>query len=448
MPDIATLSTSDAADLIICADWIVPVVPAKSVLHKHAILVNGRKIVGLIPQNQISRDSSQCTVIELTNHILIPGLVNAHGHSAMSLFRGIADDLPLKEWLETFIWPLESKLLSPEFVQQGARLALAEMICSGTTCFADMYFFPEQVALATLNAGIRVQLATPILEFPTVWARDSDDYIGKALNLHDQYKNNEFIHTAFGPHAPYTVADTALQRVATFAEELDVPIHMHVHETAQEVADGIERNGKRPMQRLSELGLITPRFVGIHATQLNAEEIRLLAENGANVVHCPESNQKLASGSCPVDSLIKAGVNVALGTDGCASNNDLDMFSEMRSAALLGKLVANDASAVPAHEALAMATLNAAKALGLDDDIGSLEVGKQADIAAISCDAMNALPFYNCHSQLVYSTQASQVSHVWCAGRPLLQDHKLLSIDKDGLVAAVKGWQQQVRANV
>ncbi|MEQ8955109.1 MAG: TRZ/ATZ family hydrolase, partial [Gammaproteobacteria bacterium] len=350
-------------DLLIHAKWIVPVVPAGTVLEDHALAVSGRKIVDLLPGAEADLRFQSKTTMRLSQHVLIPGLVNAHGHAPMSLLRGIADDMSLKQWLEQHIWPLEGKLVNEEFVQDGAELAIAEMIHAGTTCFADMYFFPDVVGQAAESCGLRAQLASPVLDFPTVWAADADEYIRKATQLHDDFRNSELVTTAFGPHAPYTVSDEPIRKLAVLAEELEIPVHMHVHETAQEVADGLASTGVRPLARLNKLGMVNPNLVCVHATQLDPSEIDLLAQQAASVVHCPESNLKLASGFCPVKLLQQAGVNVALGTDGAASNNDLDLLSDLRTAALLAKAVGGDASAVPAHQALAMATINGARAL-------------------------------------------------------------------------------------
>lgn len=381
---------------------------------------------------------------DLGQHALIPGLINAHGHAPMALLRGYADDVPLMRWLQDFIWPVETKLVDEEFVHHGAQLAIAEMLLSGTSCFADMYFFPETIAKASLEAGIRSQLAVPVLDFPTVWAQEADEYIDKATRLHDTYRNSELISIAFGPHAPYTVSDKPLQKLSTLAEELDIPIHIHIHETAQEVADAVKQDGRRPLQRLADLGLITPRLNCVHATQLTDEEISLLQENSASVIHCPQSNLKLASGFCQVYKLLESGINVALGTDGAASNNDLDMFSEMQSAGLLAKAVAENAEAVPAWQALQMATLNGAKALGLDHLTGSLEPGKRADITAVDFSGLNSIPLYNPISHLVYSTRASQVSHVWVDGKVVVQEGKLTTLNENLIREHTELWQSKI----
>jgi len=431
-------------DLLINARWVIPAVPDNCILENHAVAVKGEKIVAILEQQDAQQKIKASTTVNLNHHALIPGLINAHGHSAMTLFRGVADDTPLHEWLEHHIWPLEAKFMSAEFVHDGASLAIAEMIASGTTCFADMYFFPEVVAKVAFAASIRVQLSSPVLDFPSVWAQDADEYILKATQLHDEYRNSDLVNAAFGPHAPYTVSDQPLQKLSTLAEELDIPIHIHVHETAQEVDDGIAAHGKRPLQRLAELNLISPRLVCVHATQLNDDEIALLKQSKSNVVHCPESNMKLASGFCPVAKLLANNINVALGTDGCASNNDLDMFSEMRTAALLAKVVAQDASVLPAYQALQMATINGAKALGMEQTTGSLEVGKYADMTAVDLNRMNSTPIYNPVSHLVYNTQASQVSHVWCNGRALYADNRYLTIDAETIAKRAENWQNRI----
>ena len=431
-------------DLILIAKWIIPVVPEGLVLEDHAVAIREGKIVAILPATEAQQTIVATQVVNLPEHALIPGLVNAHGHSPMTLFRGIADDIPLKQWLEQHIWPLESRWVNEEFVLQGSRLAIAEMITSGTTCFADMYFFPNEVAKAALEAGIRVQLASPVLDFATVWARDADEYIKKATELHDDFRNNEFIYTAFGPHAPYTVSDAPLRKLSMLAEELDIPIHMHVHETAQEVSDAIAADGRRPLQRLADLDMISPRLLCVHATQLTEAEMQMLGELGSSVVHCPESNLKLASGFCEVAKLLGNKVNVALGTDGGASNNDLDLLSEMHTAALLAKGVAADASALPASRALTMATLGGARALGLDSRIGSLEPGKFADIAAITLQDLNSSPVYNPISALVYSATAAQVTHVWCGGKLLLENRELQTLDKMQILITTNAWRMRI----
>lgn len=437
--------TSQQIDLLIHARWIITATDDQSILEDHSVAIDAGRILDVLPTETARQLYKGTEEVLLQDHALIPGLVNAHGHAAMSLLRGAADDLPLHSWLQDYIWPMEGRWVDSTFVYEGTQLAIAEMLLSGTTCYADMYFFPDAAAKAAVEAGIRVQLAAPVLDFPTAWAKDADEYIAKATQLHDVYRHHSLVSVAFGPHAPYTVADAPLSKIAILAEEMDVPIHMHIHETAQEVNDAVTATGLRPLQRLAGLGLVSPRLLCVHATQLTDDEITLLQENGASVVHCPESNLKLASGFCPVARLHSCGVNVALGTDGAASNNDLDMLSELHTAAILAKAVAEDASAIPAYKALQMATINGARALGLDDKIGTIEAGKVADLVAINMNCFNAMPIYNPVSHLVYSTQRSQVAHVWVAGRLLVDNGQLTTIDTDKLRANTLAWQQRIK---
>lgn len=434
----------EKADLLIHASWIVPG-GAEELIHENSCLVVSEgKIREILESSVVPSRYQADEEMHLTGYALMAGLVNTHGHAAMSLFRGIADDLSLHTWLEDHIWPMEAKWVSEEFVYQGTQLAIAEMISSGTTCFADMYFFPDASARAATEAGIRVQLAAPVIDFPNPWSIDADDAIQKTTVLHDEWRNSELVSTAFGPHAPYSVTDETLKKIVMLAELLNIPIHMHVHETAFEVSEALRTQGKRPITRLAELGMLSPRFISVHATQLTDDEIRLLSDSGVSIAHCPESNMKLASGFCPVDKLIRAGVNVSLGTDGAASNNDLDMFSEMRTAAILAKACSGDARALPAYKALQMATINGAKALGLDHLTGTLEAGKRADVIAVKLDELNTQPIHNPISQLVYSTKSSQVKYVWVNGKLLLDNAELTTINKQTLLQMARTWQQKL----
>jgi 5-methylthioadenosine/S-adenosylhomocysteine deaminase len=434
-------------DLIIRAGWIVPVEPAGVVYEDHCLAVSRGRIVDILP---VAETRARCLAkaeVHLPNHVLIPGLVNTHTHAAMTLFRGLADDLPLMTWLQEHIWPAESTWVSENFARHGTELAVAEMIRGGTTCFNDMYFFPQQSAQAASQAGMRATIGLIMIDFPTAWASGPDEYMEKGLALHDRYRNDPLIRTAFAPHAPYTVSDGPLSRIVTLAEELDIPVHMHVHETAVEVEDAVKRYGKRPLARLAELGLLSPRLLAVHMTQLTDGEIEQLAAAGAHVLHCPESNLKLASGFCPVAKLHRAGVNVTLGTDGAASNNDLDMFGEMRTAALLAKAVSGDTSAVPAAEALRMATINGARALGLEHEIGSLEPGKAADIVAVDLGTLESRPVYDVVSHLVYVCGRHNVSDVWIAGRQVLKDRRLTTLDEQQLFTQAEAWRTRIAAS-
>ncbi len=433
-------------DTLIHAKWIIPVEPENTVYENYSIAIKDDKIEAVLPTDSARKKFTATTEHNMDQHALIPGLINAHTHAAMSLLRGLADDLPLMDWLNNHIWPAEQKWVNSEFVKDGTELAVAEMIRGGTTCFNDMYFFPDQTAKVCANVGMRVVVGLILIDFPTAWAEDADEYILKGEIVHDTYRHNPLVNTAFAPHAPYTVSDEPLQRINVLAEELDIPIHMHIHETAFEVSQSVEQHGKRPIQRLTQLGLISSRMLAVHMTQLEPAEIDELAKLGVSVAHCPESNLKLASGFCPVGALVKAGVNVCIGTDGTASNNDLDMIGEMRTAALLAKGVANDTTCLDAHTTLKMATLNGARALGLNDTIGSLKKGKQADIVAINLDQLETVPMYDPVSQIVYAGNREQVSDVWIAGKQLLKDRKLTTLEYSRVMNKAKTWQEKIKA--
>jgi 5-methylthioadenosine/S-adenosylhomocysteine deaminase len=436
----------DTADTLIHARWIVPVEPDGTALDHHSLAIRDGRILAILPSATARSRYTARDSVELPTHALIPGLVNTHTHAAMSLFRGLADDLPLMDWLTKHMWPAEARWVSSEFVRDGVRLAAAEMLKSGTTCVNDMYFFPEDAAAVLREAGMRACVGLILIDFPTAYAQSADDYFDKGLKLHDSLRHDPLITTAFAPHAPYSVSDGALAKIRTVNNELNLPVHMHVHETAHEVDEAVARTGQRPLARLDALDLLGPALVAVHMTQLKDEEITRLAEAGASVVHCPESNLKLASGFCPVQALLKAGVNVALGTDGAASNNDLDLLDEMRVAALLAKAVSGDATAVPAHTALRMATLNGAKALGLDEQIGSLKPGKAADITAIDLSALSSQPVYDPVSQIVYSVGREQVTDVWVAGRRLLANRTLTTLDEAAILRRAQSWRDKIQA--
>lgn len=435
------------ADSVIFARWIIPITPANRVLEHHALVITQGRIVALLPAAEAAQiDADQ--VFHLHEHALLPGLVNAHGHAAMSLLRGYADDLPLHSWLNEHIWPIEGKWVSEDFVRDGTRLAIAEMLRSGTTCFADMYFFPNIVAQTAHELGMRAQIYFPVFDFATAWGQNADDYIHKGLQLRDDFKHSALISVGFGPHAPYTVSDAPLNRVAVLAAELDAAIQIHVHETQHEVDDAIAIHGDRPLARLHRLGLLGPRTTCVHATALNADDIELLVRNNCHVVHCPESNLKLASGFCPVQQLLDVGVNVALGSDGAASNNDLDLFAELRIAAMLAKAVSGNAAALPAHAALEMATLNGAKALGLEEQIGSLEIGKLADVIAIDMSDIETQPLFNPLSQLVYTNSGSRVSHSWINGALMLENRQPTTLNLQDLSANALAWQRKIATKI
>ncbi|HDZ57690.1 MAG TPA: TRZ/ATZ family hydrolase [Pseudomonas xinjiangensis] len=431
-------------DLLISPRWLVPVVPAGLVLEDHALIVHQGRILAILPVSA-TLDLKVRERRELPSHLLIPGLINAHGHAAMSLFKGMADDLPLMTWLTDHIWPAESRWVSDEFIRCGTQLAIAEMLRGGTTCFADMYFYPEIAARVAVECGIRAQIAFPVIDHPIPGAKSSDEGITKGLHLHDELKHSQLVNVSFGPHAPYTVADATLLRIRTLADELDLPIHMHIHETAFEIEESVKQFGMRPLERLRQLNLLTPRLQAVHMTQVSDEDIAVLAELGVSVIHCPESNLKLASGFCPVQHLLDAGINVALGTDGAASNNDLDMLGEMRTAALLAKGVSGQPTSVDAHTALRMSTLNGAQALCLGEETGSLEVGKAADMIAVDLSGVAQQPVHNPVSQLLYTCTAAQVSDVWVAGQEKVRSGKLTHIDQAALLSEAQEWARQIQ---
>ncbi len=431
---------------LINARWIVPVEPEERVLEHHALAIEDGRILAILPRDEAATRFAPAACLSLDRHVLIPGLINVHTHASMTLLRGFADDLPLMDWLRDYIWPAEAHWVGPDFVRDGARLAIAEMLRGGTTCFNDMYFFPEVTAAVARDCGMRACIGLIALDFPTPYAQTLDEYLDKGLALREHLRTVPQIHTAFAPHAPYTVSPTGLERIGRLAAELEIPVHIHIHETAAEVAEFQASHGCRPLERLEQVGLLSSRLLAVHMTQLTTGEIDRLAQAGVHVAHCPESNLKLASGFCPVAQLDAAGVNVALGTDGAASNNDLDMFGELRTAALLGKAVAGDAAALPAAQVLRMATLNGARALGLGAETGSLEPGKAADLVAVDLGQPETEPVYQPISQLVYAAGRHQVTDVWVAGRRLLADRRLTTLDLDDTVRRARGWREKIHA--
>lgn len=439
-------SQAQAADTVIHPEWIVPVLPHGQVLENYSIALTGDRISALLPRSEAEGILAR-TVVELPGQVVLPGLINCHGHAAMSLLRGYADDQSLMPWLEQHIWPAEQAHVSEQFVSDGTELAIAEMLRCGTTTFSDMYFFPDVCAATAQRLGMRCQVTFPIFEFASAWGTDADDYISKGLALRDQFKHSALVSVVFGPHATYTVNESSLAKIATLAAELDAAVHIHLHETVGEVLQAVEQNAERPIDSLHRLGLLGPRTQCVHMTDLGDQDIALLVATGAHVVHCPQSNMKLASGTCRVHDLLSRGVNVALGTDSAASNNDLNLFGEMQAAALLAKLHSQDASALPAADILAMATINGARALGMEDRIGSLEVGKQADLIAVDLRGPETQPLYHPLSQLVYACNGSQVSHSWIAGELLMANRELTHIDLRALSSRINGWQRRISAS-
>ena len=442
-PD-APASKQQAIDLLVIPAAIVPVEPAGAVLPDHALAVDAGRIVAVLPVADALARYAPRERRDLPQHVVLPGLVNVHTHAAMSLMRGLADDLSLMDWLQNHIWPAEGAHVSRAFCLDGVRLSAAEFIRCGITCANDMYFFPDASAEGFSDAGLRAVVSLIVIDFPSAWASGPDEYFAKGIALHDSLRGNPLVRTVFAPHAPYTVGDAALRKTRAYADELGIGIHMHVHETEFEVADAVQKSGKRPWERLKDLGLLGPDFIAVHMTQLTDQEIAEAAQYGVHVAHCPESNLKLASGFCPVQRLLDAGVNVAIGTDGAASNNDLDMLGEMKTAALLAKGVARDAQAFPSPKALHAATLGGARAVGLDSEIGSLVAGKSADFIAVELSAPHLQPVYNVISHLVYAAGRGDVSDVWVAGRALMRDRRLLTVDEDAVIATARQWRSRI----
>jgi 5-methylthioadenosine/S-adenosylhomocysteine deaminase len=435
-----------ASEFLILPRWVVPIEPAGAVLESHAVAVREGRIEALVPAREALARFAGYERIELPGQALLPGLVNAHTHAAMVLLRGLADDLPLMRWLTEHIWPAEMKHVSPEFVRDGTRLACAEMLRGGITCFNDMYFFPEASLEAALGAGMRTAQGIIVIEFPSAYASDPADYLRRGLELRDRCRDHPLVSFCLAPHAPYTVSDATLHRVATLAAELDVPVHIHLHETHEEVERSSAEHGVRPLERLRRAGMLGPGLIAVHAVHVTPDEIALLAQHGCSVAHCPSSNLKLASGLAPVQAFLAAGINVALGTDGAASNNRLDLFQEMRTAALLAKAVAGDAQALPAHAALRAATLSGARALGLERTIGSIEPGKAADLVAVRLDAAELAPCYHPESHLVYAAGREHVTHVWVAGEPRVAHGLLQNEVGNDLETRLDLWQNRLLA--
>jgi 5-methylthioadenosine/S-adenosylhomocysteine deaminase len=429
---------------LIHARYTVPVRPRNAVYEGYSVAIGNDEILAVLPRAEAESLWPGAEGIELPDHVLVPGLINSHTHSPMTLLRGYADDMELHVWLKEHIWPAEQEFVGPEFVADGTRLAIAEMLRGGTTCFNDMYFFPDASIEACLDAGMRASIGITIIEIESAWATDVDSYIEKGLQLHERWKSQPLISFTLSPHAPYTVSDGTLQRISTLSRELGFPVHMHLLETEWEIKQSYQHHDLHPLLRLERQGLLNSALQAVHMAQLSSDDIEKMAATGAHVVHCPQSNLKLASGICPLAALIEAGVNVALGTDGAASNNDLDMFAEAQTAALLAKGISGDAQAVNAFQVLEMMTINGARVLGQGDRIGSIEKGKQADLCAVDLSAPETQPLHHVVSQLIYAASRRQVSDVWVAGRRLLDSGVLTSLDLDAVIRSARKWQSRL----
>ena len=442
--NLSPLATSNM-DLIIEARWIASVTQQQPLLENYSVIIQAGIIVELLPISEARQKYTATSLVCLDDHVLIPGLINLHTHAGMNLMRGMADDLPLMTWLNDHIWPAEQAVVSERYVQDATLLACAEMLSGGITCFNEMYFYPQAAAAAVNQAGMRANLGLLVLEFPSAYASDADDYLQKGFAAHDGWRSNPLITSSIAPHAPYTVSNKTFESIITYAEQLSLSIHTHLHETQDEITQSEAQYGLRPLQRLAEFGLLGPNLVAAHCVHLLNHEIDLLAEYGCHIAHCPSSNLKLASGIAPLTQLLARGVNVGLGTDGVASNNRLDIFAEMRLSALLAKGISGDTTAVPAQQALAMATINAAKALGLDDKIGSIEVGKLADLAAVKLSDIATAPYYDPISHLVYACGREHVSHTWVAGELRYSNGVYANIEPNELKEIINTWQPKLK---
>lgn len=432
-------------DTVIFARWIVPMDDAPTVLENHAVLIEGREIKDIVPQAQV-RDIQAASIVHLDEHIVLPGLINLHGHSAMTLLRGLADDLALMDWLNNHIWPAEGKHVNGDFVYDGTLLAMAEMLRGGTTTVNDMYFYHAAVGKAGLRMGMRTFVGCSILEFPTNYASNAREYIDKALAERVPFYGDDLVRFVLAPHAPYTVSDETFRQVLNYAEREDMLIHCHIHETADEVSGSLKEHGVRPLARLDKLGILNERLTAAHMVHLTEEEIELVAKRGMHVAHNPASNMKLASGFAPVQKLLNAGVNVGVGTDGAASNNKLDMFADMRLAALIAKGFSQNPTDLNAYQVLKMATINGARALHMADKIGSLHVGKRADMIAVQVGQVETAPMFDAISHLVYAAGREQVSHAWVNGHLLLDERRLTSIHENDIIALAAKWQKTIQA--
>ena len=431
------------AKTILHPSWVIPVVPRGAVWVDHSVVVNGNKIEAVLPRSEARRiDAAEH--IELEGQVLLPGMVNAHGHAAMSLLRGYADDQPLMTWLNDHIWPTETRFVSETFVRDGVDLAIADLLLGGTTTFSDQYFFPDVAAEQAARAGIRAQMVFPVIDVPTAWAQTPAEYLEKGMALYHQYRHHELVEIGFGPHSNYTVSEETLKQVVTYASELDAVIQIHLHETQGEVLMSVENIGERPLDQLARIGMLSPRTQCVHMAALGDSDIETVARYGAHVVHCPRSNMKLASGICPVQKLLDRGINVALGTDGAASNNRLSMLNEMQTAALLAKLDQLEPTALSAIDALEMATLGGAKALGMEDRCGSIEIGKRADLIALDMSRPATLPMHNPISQVVYATSGGELTWSWVDGKPLVSEGELTTLDHADLRTRAANWQTKL----
>jgi 5-methylthioadenosine/S-adenosylhomocysteine deaminase len=434
----------EPVDTLISARWVIPVEPDTRVLESHSIAVRAGRIVDVLPTSEARRRYVAQQEFERSRHVVLPGLVNAHTHAPMTLLRGRAENRELLPWLTEFVWPLESRWADPEFVADGTRLAIAEMLRGGITTFGDMYFWPDVVAKVAAENHMRASLGLVVVDAPTNWCSTVDEYIEKGLRLHDEYRGDPLVSTFIAPHAPYTVGDETLLRLRRIADELELPVTTHLHETQDEIERSLEKHGQRPLERLRRLGLTGPQFTAVHFVHASAADLDTIVESAAAVVHCPESNLKLGCGTANLPELLGRGIRVALGTDGAASNNDLDLLAEARTAGLLAAGVTGTPGALTSSDLVRMATLEGARVLGLAEVTGSLVPGKWADLCCVDLAAARSWPVHDVCTSLIYSASADQVSDTWVAGRHVLADREHVYLDLDELLARADRWRQRI----
>jgi 5-methylthioadenosine/S-adenosylhomocysteine deaminase len=437
-----------AVSLIINNGIVITVDGSRRILNPGAVAINGTDIVAVDTPAAIAARYRAAQTIDAAGKVVMPGLINTHTHAAMVMFRGLGNDLNLMDWLQKYIFPAEAKTVSPEFVRIGTRLALVEMIESGTTTFADMYYFEEEVARVTKAAGLRGVLGQTVIEFPVADAKTPADALTRAEAFAKEFAHDDLITPSLAPHSVYTLDAKTLAATSALAKRLNIPIQIHLGETQAETAQSLERHKMRPVEILDSINFWAPITIGAHGVWINPDEIALLKRRGVGISHNPESNMKLASGTAPVVAYRKAGVNVGLGTDGAASNNDLDMFEAMRQAAFQQKLGTMDPTAISAPEAIEMATIGGARVLGQQARIGSLEAGKRADIIIVGMSKARQQPLYDAAAQIVYTTRGDDVETTIVNGKILMRDRKLLTLDENAVLAEARKTADLVRKAV
>lgn len=431
------------------AKWLIPINKNNpnyktKVIKDTAIVIEDQLIKDILPIEHARKKYQNLPKKQLQNHAVMPGFINSHTHAPMNLLKGYADDLPLMTWLNDHIWPIENEFFSDEFAYDGALLAICEMLKSGTTCFNDMYFYSSSIAKAAHNLGIRANIGTHVFDFPSNWAKNIDEYLNKCLEVVTEYKNSDLINPVVCPHAPYTVSDESFKKVINFANKYNLPIGCHLHETMDEINQSLKEFKTRPIDRLNKLGVLDQNLHAIHMVHLNYEEMAVIANKNISIAHCPESNAKLASGFCKIKELLEYNINIGLGTDGAASNNDLDMLGEIRTAALIAKNSAQDPTILPDYQALELATINSAQLMGLENKVGSLTIGNEADIIAIDLSDYSSQPVYNPISSIVYTASRQQITDVWVKGIPKVEDGNLIAIDKSKIQDIIDKWQDRI----